>query len=301
MTQETLPDRQIRQCLVCDHEALPAMRGYEKDHLVRCERCGFVFANQRPTQEELDVVYGRYTRRYERTAATLAKMQATADELAARTGARRVLDIACGDGTFVSMFRGCETYGTEYDTEVEELARSKGVHTLPGGLLPEVPPELLGTFDLVIFTEVIEHINHPQEVLAHISRLLKVGGCLYITTPNFASLERRILGPAWGMISYPEHIAFWSPRTLDRLLRQGGYTRVFNRSENLSVFRIVQFLNDRTRREGTALDPTQVSDAAQEALGKHAVLGSLKQGANHLLRLSGSGSSLIALYRKGAG
>jgi len=46
----------------------------------------------------------------------------------------------------------------------------------------------------VVFSEVIEHINpyYVNHVIAEINRILKVGGKLIITTPNIASLSRRI-------------------------------------------------------------------------------------------------------------
>jgi SAM-dependent methyltransferase len=67
-------------------------------------------------------------------------------------------------------------------------------------------------FDLVMLTEVIEHVDaHPQLLLAEISRLLAPGGRLLLTTPNAASLKKLIqlssgvprydsptFGNAWG-------------------------------------------------------------------------------------------------------
>jgi SAM-dependent methyltransferase len=44
----------------------------------------------------------------------------------------------------------------------------------------------LGTFDLIVLTEVIEHLPiHPVDLIARVLRLLAPGGRLYLTTPNF--------------------------------------------------------------------------------------------------------------------
>lgn len=46
-------------------------------------------------------------------------------------------------------------------------------------------------FDLVIFTEVIEHLRfHPASILARINQALKVGGRLVLTTPNMSAWKK---------------------------------------------------------------------------------------------------------------
>ena len=58
---------------------------------------------------------------------------------------------------------------------------------------PEPLPFDGGQFDLVMLTEVIEHVDaHPQLLLAEISRVLAPGGRLFLTTPNAASLKKLI-------------------------------------------------------------------------------------------------------------
>jgi 2-polyprenyl-3-methyl-5-hydroxy-6-metoxy-1,4-benzoquinol methylase len=135
-----------------------------------------------------------------------------------------VLDIACGDGHFLERFKelGCQVYGTEYDRESTSICEAKGITMLSGSFMPQLPDRISAGFDLVILTEVIEHINNPNEVLGHIYKLLKPGGLIFITTPNFDSLERLILGPKWGIILYPEHISYYSPKTLDIYFNKTG-------------------------------------------------------------------------------
>jgi SAM-dependent methyltransferase len=58
-------------------------------------------------------------------------------------------------------------------------------------LSPEVGSPPLGHFDLVICTEVIEHLLvHPSEFIASLLSLLSPTGYLYLTTPNFFSYHR---------------------------------------------------------------------------------------------------------------
>jgi hypothetical protein len=72
------------------------------------------------------------------------------------------------------------------------------------------------------------------------------------------------------------------------------------RTENISVFRIIQFLNRRKFSAGSNShrDPEAVAAAAQTAVQNSAVLLSVKKIINTILNITGTGTSLIAVYRK---
>lgn len=57
--------------------------------------------------------------------------------------------------------------------------------------LPELPYDS-NHFDIVILTEVIEHLTFPQMMVSEIARILKPDGLLVITTPNIFSLGNRL-------------------------------------------------------------------------------------------------------------
>lgn len=58
--------------------------------------------------------------------------------------------------------------------------------------------DLAGTQDLVLFCEVLEHLDvHPVEVLHFLLRLIKPDGHIYLTTPNFFRAENRRKFAAW--------------------------------------------------------------------------------------------------------
>lgn len=39
----------FKNCLICASDNLTALKNYEKDHLCRCNKCGFVFSKKIPT------------------------------------------------------------------------------------------------------------------------------------------------------------------------------------------------------------------------------------------------------------
>jgi 2-polyprenyl-3-methyl-5-hydroxy-6-metoxy-1,4-benzoquinol methylase len=84
-------------------------------------------------------------------------------------------------------------------------------------------------FDVVICTEVIEHLENPRHVFRSIWKLLKNGGALVLTTPNQESL-RSFVGLLFGghfthflASSYPAHITALLRLDLIRLCDETGF------------------------------------------------------------------------------
>ena len=75
---------------------------------------------------------------------------------------------------------------------LESYLKHKGAHVITRDFHENGIPFGDETFDLVIFSEVIEHFyNSPKPVLAEINRVLVPGGWLILTTPNVVSMANR--------------------------------------------------------------------------------------------------------------
>ncbi len=160
-----------------------------------------MFSEQEPTEADYKRVYENYDYPAEdaaRTALTVTKERGIAKGLERFRNTNKVIDLAAGAGHFLERFRelGFECHATEFNQSMLDYLDKKGFETHPGGLDPTGVAE--GTFDIVIFTEIIEHTNTPLPVLANLVSLLRPGGAVYLTTPNFNSLERRAIGPDVG-------------------------------------------------------------------------------------------------------
>ena len=83
-------------------------------------------------------------------------------------------------------------------------------------------------FDVVISTEVIEHLENPRATLRNLFRLLKPGGILILTTPNQNSLRSLCALCVRGHFvaflegSYPAHITALTITDLSRILLETG-------------------------------------------------------------------------------
>jgi SAM-dependent methyltransferase len=107
-------------------------------------------------------------------------------------GARRVLDVGCGDGTLTYRLAGrAETVcGVDDSLLPLQLARAefdrRSAHRRP--LLVRADARTLPfpdeAFDCVVMADVIEHIDAPDAVMSEAHRLLRKGGQILLTTPR---------------------------------------------------------------------------------------------------------------------
>lgn len=100
-----------------------------------------------------------------------------------------VLDAGCGSGYGAAEFgRASRVVGVDVSAEAIDYASRHfsrpGVHFLRAGC--EALPFADGSFDLVTAFEVIEHLEHQEEMLAEARRVLRPAGILLVSTPNSA-------------------------------------------------------------------------------------------------------------------
>ncbi len=101
-----------------------------------------------------------------------------------------ILDCACGRGFYLNMYRyvsGCKLVGVELDDEVIRKAQRNVGHlpdvTLTRGNIYRLPfPD--NSFDGVILSEILEHIDDDVAGLREVRRVVKPGGVVAITVPN---------------------------------------------------------------------------------------------------------------------
>jgi len=157
----------------------------------------------------------------------------------AELGARRVVDIGCGNGALCRELtrRGYEVVGCDPSADGVRLARSAAPELVFHQIGVDEGPSTVGneSFDVAIATEVIEHLIKPRNLLRFATRLLRPGGHLIITTPYHGYLKNLVLALTnkWDSHLTPfwdgGHIKFWSRKTLSHLLNEEG-------------FRVVQFI-----------------------------------------------------------
>lgn len=152
-----------------------------------------------------------------------------------RRGAGSALDVGCGRGGFGLTLRRvlgpqARIVGVEAVPENATAARvDHGFDEIVEGYFPEALEGRDETFDLVTFTDVLEHMVDPWEALAKTRRMLTDDGRVYAAIPNIAWAPV-LLQLARGRWEYADegildrtHLRFFTRSSMIRLFEESGY------------------------------------------------------------------------------
>ena len=86
-------------------------------------------------------------------------------------------------------------------------------------------------FDAVTLWDVLEHLPEPHAAVSEMARLLRPGGRLVLSTGDVGSIAARLSGGRWHLYTIPEHLFFYTRRSLRALLEAHGFRVVSLRAE----------------------------------------------------------------------
>lgn len=149
-------------------------------------------------------------------------------------GIQSICDLGCGNGHITGRLAalGYHVTGIDASTSGINIARRAypGVNFIESLIDRNLNQKLgLANFDLVISSDVIEHLYRPSDLLEAANSLLKPGGQLLIGTPYHGYLKNLVLAATGRMDAHFSslhdggHIKFFSVRTLSQLLRTHGF------------------------------------------------------------------------------
>lgn len=257
-----------------------------------CRRCGTSFRTRVPEARERHSYYsGYYEDAPEVSPLTTARLEFWAQSLLPYRRHGRLLEVGCGDGHFLAAAQaaGFEAWGTEISSSGLQRLAKRGLRALAGDLTElELPP---GHFDAVVLFEVLEHLADPVHHLTECHRVLREGGALVLTTPNFGSLSRRLLGARWRVVD-PEHLVLFTGRGLRISLERAGFRLRALCSRNLDPTEILRAVR------GEPPPPTERRqsgvDACRSAFATRPWLRAVRGVGNTALRLLALGDTLEA-------
>ncbi len=160
---------------------------------------------------------------------------------------KNILDIGCFDGTLLSLIanKSNKLYGIDANDFAVKQARKKGIKVKQFFFddITKIPFKK-NSFDLIIAGELIEHIYDTDFFLEEIRRILKPYGYLLLSTPNIASLGRRlmlllgispIIEVSPNEVDSPGHIRYFTFKSLKWLLEKHGFKILIERSDVLNL------------------------------------------------------------------
>lgn len=145
-------------------------------------------------------------------------------------GSRVLVDMGCGNGAMTGALGG---FGRKIGLEMSETGLAVARASQPSVQFfavdlgqPISSSELVGVADVVVSTEVIEHVFLPREFVANARRILRPGGLLILSTPYHGYLKNLAIAALgrcdhhWMPLWDYGHIKFWSRVTLTMLLAE---------------------------------------------------------------------------------
>jgi SAM-dependent methyltransferase len=126
----------------------------------------------------------------------------------------RLLEVGCAYGYFLEEARRWfDVVGIELAADAAAHCRTAGL-AVHQGMADEATLGRIGTFDVIVLLDVIEHLPDPRETLTLLARHLDPGGTIVITTGDFASALARLLGRHWRLMTPPQHLWFFTPASM---------------------------------------------------------------------------------------
>lgn len=189
--------------------------------LKKCVQCGFVqVANE---EESLSYQYDEtyfINSKYKDNSALEKEFLRRKKLIAKYIKSGALLDYGCATGEFVQYVSNIyDAEGCDVSEDAIRLAKGKN-HFFCDKLYSisewEQTKKIYGA---ICLWDVIEHVSNPCETLLRIKKRMTKNGYLFISTPNIGALWARILKSKWPFMTPPEHMSFFSYKSINKLAR----------------------------------------------------------------------------------
>lgn len=157
------------------------------------------------------------------------------------------LDFGCGSGAFLMYLRYRDTVrgrpltlsGHDVGSYADLLRTKDGLRILN---LEELQAEPDERYDVISMIEVIEHLPAPLDAMRLVSRLLKPGGLLLLTTGNMDSPIARRRGVKYRYCAPEIHVSLFTPSALRQIYRRVGLVPRVVRYSGAVKFKVLKTL-----------------------------------------------------------
>jgi 2-polyprenyl-3-methyl-5-hydroxy-6-metoxy-1,4-benzoquinol methylase len=218
--------KRVSNCDLCGSKDSRVIFVEDGVSILKCKNCGLVYSSTVPERiferEESAEEISRSTKR-EKIHIYLSVLQDV--KIKMRNG--KLLDVGCRVGDFLIEAKnyGFDVVGIEISEKFASYARARGLNVI-SGMLKEAK-FLSGSFDVVTYLMVLEHIPTPSEELREAYRILKDNGLLILEIPNFRfnSIKAKIfsfLRLKAGLMPL-NHLFHYTKETICKMLEKNGF------------------------------------------------------------------------------
>lgn len=144
---------------------------------------------------------------------------------------KNIIDIGCRDGALSKYYKeNNNLLGLDIDEDAMHRANEKGINTLLTDLNADWQIDKENSFDIVIASEIIEHLYNPNKIFYRLNTVLKTDGILIGSVPNAFRVSARIrlfFGRKKGTpLEDPTHINHFSLNEIKNLLIEAGFKKI---------------------------------------------------------------------------
>lgn len=212
------------QCLVCSATVETKIAKLDNYSILKCPDCSLRFLDPMPSEEGLAEFYASHENfnHYAKVAERKLKSGAAKiKRLMKYAPSGNFIDIGCSTGANVEAARrlGFAASGIDLCRESIEFARENFSQCDFQVATVDVVD---AKYDLVFCTEVLEHVTKPHEFVESISKIMKPGAVLYMTTPDAGHFRVPRDFAKWKHVHAPDHLAYYQLSTIKRLLSEHG-------------------------------------------------------------------------------
>jgi 2-polyprenyl-3-methyl-5-hydroxy-6-metoxy-1,4-benzoquinol methylase len=271
----------------------------------RCRDCGTVFVNPAPPSSLLESLYEHYGKAYFTQPAKLAidfspdHYRREVQMMPTWICKGRMLDVGCSTGSFLRI---AATLGF---TEVRGIDISENSVQQANAMCGEgaaIAADFLsqpfeqGMFDSVTMWATLEHVSEPKKFIEEAYRILKPHGTVLVSVPNRSSINFKILGRKWDMVSL-EHLNYYSKSSLSLLLSSCGFHILEAKTAAFNPIRFLRDLRRSSNAQPTTSEQIKVSQVSSR-LRKAAVVAYASVFLDHVLCATGCGDLLLVVAAK---
>ncbi len=232
------------RCIICNNQKKTTLFT-TSDYLTgdffnvsRCSNCGTIlteFNDALALSKYYPPLYFGKRRSFINYAVIFGRVSAISKLI--RLEEKKILDIGCGNGDFLTAVKkyGSYVYGNETSTVRCREAQLRELDICCDQLKNCHYPS--ASFDLITLWHVLEHLVNPQEEINRIFGLLKNGGHLVISVPNISSWQARLTKGRWFHLDAPRHLIHFNDQTLTSFL-ENNHFKIVKRSQWSFIFEL---------------------------------------------------------------
>jgi cyclopropane fatty-acyl-phospholipid synthase-like methyltransferase len=199
----------------------------------KCETCGFLTTKVDLSREDIEKLYdsryftGKAYRDYPGEKQIIQRNFHLRLKQLLRclgsTSESSLFEIGCAYGFFLEVAQTHFKSVSGIDISADAADYGRNTLKLNTTACDYLDYEIKELADVICMWDTIEHLKNPDMVLEKASQHLVKNGKLAFTTGDIGSLNAKVRGLKWRQIKPPEHLHYFSGKTMERLLNKHGF------------------------------------------------------------------------------